>query len=147
MAIKSVTVETAAKYELMSDDSLYDLLGSTVHLPEIATISHRALTIDDAGRPNGARELGKRIYSRWSRTLHDFLCAPSTEDKDLTDKVWAALAKQGGAVAALSAVLVSAFGLAPATAAIVAALVMKLVVTPAGNEVCKFWSEKLEAAQ
>jgi hypothetical protein len=107
-----------------------------------------AVTVDLDELDRGVlTDLGKRIFARWNRTLHDFLCKASSEDQDLKSRVLQALSgKDVSASAILVGVLVGTFGLAPAVATIVSALVVKLVVQPAGDEICKFWDEQLAKA-
>jgi len=54
--------------------------------------------------------------------------------------------REGGAPALLAGTLVAAFGLSPAVAALVAALLMKLVIAPAKDELCQSWAAALNAA-
>ena len=76
--------------------------------------------------------------------LHDFLCKPSEDDKDLRSKVLSALtSKDVSASALIIGVLVGTFGVAPAIATLIAALVVQLVVKPAADEICKYWDEQL----
>jgi hypothetical protein len=92
-------------------------------------------------------DLGRRIFARWSRALHDFLCKSSSEDQDLKSRVLSALSgKDVSATVVLVGVLVGTFGLAPAVATIVATLVVKLIAQPAGDEICKYWDEQLAKA-
>lgn len=92
--------------------------------------------------------LGQRIFQRWNAVLHDFICRNDKADRDLRNKVLGAIAgKGGGGVALVAALLVSSFGMGPATAALVAALLIKLVVAPAADEVCRAWGESIGAEQ
>ncbi|KAA1054454.1 hypothetical protein [Azospirillum argentinense] len=92
-------------------------------------------------------ELGKRIFQRWNRTLHEFVCKPNTADQDLRAKLVGALTgTEGGGVALVAGILVAAFGASPAVAAIVAALLIKLVVAPAADEICQVWAAALPTA-
>jgi hypothetical protein len=89
--------------------------------------------------------LGARVFLRWSRALHELLCGSSDEDKDLRDRLWSAITgKTGGITALFSAVLVSSFGATPAVAAIVATLIAKVVLQPAGEELCSYWAKQLD---
>jgi hypothetical protein len=96
--------------------------------------------------PGELQALGTRVFLRWSRALHGLLCGSAGEDKDLRDRLWSAITgKTGGISALLSATLVSSFGAAPAVAAIVATLVAKVILQPAGEEVCSYWAARLGA--
>lgn len=95
---------------------------------------------DDALRTSEATEIGRRIFMRWSKTLHAFVCAPQNEDADLRSQLVSAIVGKGGGAAALVAgTLVASFGLSPAVSALVAALLLKLIVAPAADELCATW--------
>jgi hypothetical protein len=92
-----------------------------------------------------AADLGKRIFVRCSRAAHQFCCTPGTEDKELRDQMLKAIfSKEGGGIALLAGGLVAAFGLSPAIAAIVAALLVKLIIAPTAAEVCAEWENTLK---
>jgi len=91
-------------------------------------------------------ELGKRIFMRCSRAAHDFCCSPSDEDRNLQNQMLNAIfSKDGGGVALLAGGLVAAFGLSPAIAAVVAALLVKIVVAPTAQELCAAWGATLKS--
>ena len=48
-------------------------------------------------------------------------------------------AKAGGGTALVAAVLVGYFGVYPSVAAVIAALLIKLIVAPAAEEACQTW--------
>jgi len=56
----------------------------------------------------------------------------------------AIFSKEGGGVALLAGGLVAAFGFSPAIAAVVAALLVKLIIAPTAAEVCAEWSKTLK---
>jgi hypothetical protein len=56
----------------------------------------------------------------------------------------AIFSKEGGGIALLAGGLVAAFGLSPAIAAIVAALLVKLIIAPTAAEVCAEWENTLK---
>lgn len=88
---------------------------------------------------------GRRVLARWSRTMHDFLCKSGGEDEDLRQRLMSALTgRDGGAAALLAATMVVAFGASPSVAALVAALLMKLVIAPAKDELCQSWAASLK---
>ena len=101
---------------------------------------------DDLHRSNAATDLGKRIFARWSRAFHDFVCGSDKENKDLKDQILQAIFnKNGGGIAIIAGGLVAAFGLSPAIAAVIATLLIRLIVAPAVDEVCKAWGAHNEA--
>jgi hypothetical protein len=102
---------------------------------------------DRLPRDSATLAIGRRILLRWSRVTHDFLCTSGGEDEDLRKRLMSALTgRDGGATALLAGSLVAAFGASPAVAAIVAALLMKLVVAPAKDELCQSWATSLAAS-
>jgi hypothetical protein len=100
--------------------------------------------IDDFER--GDANLGQQIFRRWSRVLHEFVCKPSKDDAELRDRVLGAIVgKDGGGVAVVAAVLAGVFGVSPGLSALIAALLIKLIVAPAADEVCEAWNDNLKA--
>ena len=128
-----------------SEDTLYALLAA--NLLDGGAADHRtrsAFDTDDLMRSEATVQLGRRVFARWSRALHDFLCTPGAEDQQLRERLLNAIfARDGGGVAIVSGGLVAAFGLSPGVAAIVATLVVKLVVAPAQGELCEAWGQSL----
>jgi hypothetical protein len=112
--------------------------------PGIARMT--AIDPDRLPRDSATIALGRRIVARWSRTMHEFLCGGGgEEEEDLRRRLMAALTgRDGGAPALLAGTLVAAFGASPAVAALVAALLMKLVIAPAKDELCRSWAASLD---
>ena len=94
-----------------------------------------------------AVELGKRIFWRWSQTLHDFACEPSKADADLARRLLDSVTGRGNGTAIVAAVLAGYFAVNAGVAAVVAALITKLIWAPAADEVCKAWTEQLRKGQ
>lgn len=142
---RASTVESSLK--MMTDVDLFSALGQRISDSSIngrtpALDTH--IDIDDLVRSSAMEELGRRVFYRWSLALHQFVCNPSSDDQDLREKILQALSgKDGGAVALIAGVMVAAFGASPAIAAIVATLLVRLLLNPAREELCAFWSEKL----
>lgn len=131
------------------EGDLYALLASRASMQDAGSVDldDRFRTSYDTDELNRgpAIELGKRIFARCSRAAHDFCCNPSGEDKELRDKMLNAIfSKEGGGVALLAGGLVAAIGLSPAVAALVAALLVKLIIAPTAAEVCSAWGEALK---
>ena len=57
----------------------------------------------------------------------------------------AIVGKDTGATALIAAFLLTSFGLPDTIAAVIAALLIKLIVAPATDEICKAWGETLPA--
>jgi hypothetical protein len=131
------------------EDDLYALLALRLSAPGAGVGAgedrfQTAYTDDDLLRSAAAVALGKRVFVRWSLAFHDFLCHPGDEDKKLREQMLnAIISKEGVGLALLAGGLVAGFGLSPAVAAVVAALVVKLVVAPAADEVCRAWGDSL----
>jgi hypothetical protein len=141
--------EVTINLQDMKTADLYAALGAEISgaAQGSAEISRFAVTVDPNQLDRGVfSDIGERLFKRWNQSLHDFLCKPSDEDKDLRGKVLAALAsKDISASCLIIGVLVGTFGVAPAIATLVAALVVQLVVKPAADEICKYWDEQLAA--
>ena len=149
--VKQKSVATAASSELLKKTAgeLYVQLGALSLDPGAARRGSEggyrsSVDPDDLQRGPAASELGRRIFLRWSHALHDFTCKPREEDKALQEQIIQAIFdKNGGGVALLAAGLVTAFGVSPAISAVVAALIVKLIVAPAMDELCKVWDEQI----
>ncbi|OKO83554.1 hypothetical protein [Bradyrhizobium sp. NAS96.2] len=133
-----------------SESDLYALLASRVSTPAagIGDPDDRFRTESDPDdlERGAAVELGKRIFFRCSQAAHDFCCSPGDQDRKLRDEMLSAIfSKEGGGIALLAGALVTAFGLSPAVAAVVAALLVKIIVAPTIAEVCSAWGNALKA--
>ncbi|WP_194456316.1 hypothetical protein [Bradyrhizobium sp. CCBAU 53421] len=132
-----------------SENDLYALLASRVSTPGagMGAADDRFRTQfdpDDLER-GPAIDLGKRIFFRCSQAAHEFCCSPGDQDRKLRDQMLNAIfSKEGGGIALLAGGLVTAFGLSPAVAAVVAALLVKIIVAPTIKEVCSAWGEALK---
>lgn len=98
---------------------------------------------DDLLRDDATIGLGKRIFRRWNGALHQFACKSDKEDQDLRTRLLNALTGSEGGAAVIAGVLVAAFGASPAVAAIIAALLLKIVIKPATEEICDAWAKSL----
>jgi hypothetical protein len=58
----------------------------------------------------------------------------------------AIIGKEGGLAALTAGTLVATFGVAPAVAVVVAAILLKVVFEPAGDEICKEWARSLTSS-
>jgi hypothetical protein len=77
------------------------------------------INVDDLLRDRESVALGERIFRRWSLVLHDFLCNPANDDKELRQRVMSAIVgKDTGATAFISAFLVTSFALSIPVAAV-----------------------------
>jgi len=134
-------------------NQLFGLLASRVTLPDamFGTPGDRYGTKIDEGeltRSGGAMvELGKRVFARCSAALHEFLCKPGDQDKQLRDNLIKALVgREVGATSVIAGGLVVLLGMTPAASAIVAAILVQVVVIPTANVLCEQWDSQIEKA-
>ena len=150
MSVRSAKTHMASLDALsrLGNADLFEALALKVQ--EAATTSASIATFDakfdsDLLTRGPMAEVGKRIFQRWSRTLHDFVCKPNSEDAGLRDKLIKSLTGKDGGMAVLAGILVATFGASPAVAALLAALFVRLFAQPAAEEICKAWDEQLAA--
>jgi hypothetical protein len=133
-------------------DELFAMLASRVTLPDamFGSPGDRYGTKVNEGeltRSGPMIELGKRVFARCSAALHDFLCKPSDQDKQLRDSLIKALVgREVGATSVISGGLVVLLGMTPAAAAVVAAILVQVVVIPTANVLCEQWDSKIAGA-
>lgn len=144
--------EVAKLVKDYDEETLVEQLGARAKaIPEDPAVAGRynpTITVDYAtmGPMDDIVDLGGRILRRWERELHAVVCGDAKADKQDRTTILDALGLDDVALgAALGTVLVTSFGLAPAIATVVAALLIKRIFKPAGDEVCTFWGERLEA--
>lgn len=138
---------------LDADDlTLIEKLGMRSKAVQIGTPDvalYDPVLIHDAGVMgplDDLRELGRRLLARWSRELFKVMCGDAQVDQKDRESLLKSIGLGDIAVAsAITAVLISSFAVAPAVATVIAALVVKRIVGPAGEEACKVWAEKLPA--
>jgi len=145
-------VSVAELTNVPSNQELFALLAARASDPQEAfgTPGDRFRTkFDPATLPKGSSvfEVGKRIFLRQAAALHRFICAPDDEDKELRNRIKAALVSRDvGAVAIITGCLVAAFGMGAAAAAVVAALLVRIIVVPTTDVLCEVWDEQIKEA-
>ncbi len=105
-----------------------------------------AVTYDAAtmGFLDDLRDFGKRFMERMNVSFYNLVCGKQGEDVKERKKVAEAFGIGKTEVAAvLAGLLVSEFGLAPAIAAVVASLIIKLFFRNAYEAMCEVWKGKL----
>lgn len=96
------------------------------------------------GVMDDVRTLGRRLLNRWNLELYKVMCGSESGDKQDRESLLKAIGATDVALAAaMTAVLVSSFAVAPAVATVIAALVVKRVIGPTGDVFCKMWAEQL----
>jgi hypothetical protein len=141
-----VVASDLASYD---EAALIELLGMRAkainHDPSIAgdlspDIQHDAKYL---GPLDDIKSLGLRILARWNKELFKIVCGGSTDDSDDRSKILNALTlSEGAAIAALIPVL-TGLGLAPALAAVLAAIIVKRFLGSAMETVCEAWAKQV----
>jgi hypothetical protein len=137
---------------LQSDvDQLYEQLGmrAKTMAADLSAAGQLDPTVRHDERTMGAldsvKRFGQRIFRRWNREAYELMCGKSADDAQDRERLVKATGIGDVAVASvLTGLLVSSFGLAPAIAAVLAALVVKRFFRPAHEEFCEVWKESLE---
>lgn len=132
-----------------SDDKLLELLGQQAQGLLKEGLSEFSFPEEDIKGfdfrvPENAKILGKRVWSRIERQMHDLLCGNNAHDEEDRKRILKAISNDDILAAACVYVLTAAFGLSPAIAALGAALLIRRVFKPAGQEFCAFWAEHLK---
>jgi hypothetical protein len=155
MADLTKQAEPAVKKLLKSDEEqLYEKLGirakAIAQDPTKGSLFEPQVTYDMAqmGLKEDVMEFGQRLFNRLNVEGYKLICGSETEDqKDRKDLMKAFSTNDEVTVAtALSVLLVTNLGLAPAIAAVVAALLVKRFFRPAYEEFCQTWKKNLSAA-
>jgi len=151
MASLQARAEPALQKLLQSDpDQLYAELGlrqKAIENDETqAGLFEITATYDApfAGPLDSLREFGQNFFRRVSKDVYDLVCGNDPNNAGERKRLMDAFG--GGRTtfaAALAAVLVSSFGWAPAIAAVVAALVVKLFLKNAYGAMCDVWKNHL----
>jgi hypothetical protein len=131
------------------EDTLLEKLGmrqiaNTAQQPAVLQYDP-VLTHDSQvmGALDDVRTLGRRLLARWSRELHKVMCGTAAADQKDRESLLKAIGVSDVAIASALTVLLIGWGVAAAVATVVAALLVKRIIGPAGDEFCKLWGEKL----
>lgn len=132
------------------EDQLYEQLGirakAIAEDPTKGSSFEPQVTYDQAkmGLKEDVLEFGRRLFSRWNVETYKLICGFDPQDqKDRKDLVNAFNTNEVSVTAALSVLLVTHLGFAPAIAAVVAALAIKRFFRPAYEEFCQVWKKNL----
>ena len=151
MSQGSTQAQTAIR-ELMDaeDDQLFAQLGirasAMTQDPSIAGSFTPDAVFDGTsmGPLDAVKELGRRLFKRWNVEAYKLLCGDDPSDEKARTEIKNALSLGDAAFgAAVASALISTFGLAPAVATVVGALLVKRFFKPAHEEVCALWKTKL----
>ncbi|MGH9632133.1 MAG: hypothetical protein ACRD7E_27830 [Bryobacteraceae bacterium] len=97
------------------------------------------------GPMDDLRNFGRRLFNKVNKDCYQLVCGGGDADKQEREKLLDAF-KLGKTevAAAMAALFVAYLNVAPAIAAVLAALVVKLFFKNAHEAMCEVWSEKLE---
>ncbi len=143
--------EPAVKQLLVSDEGqLYEVLGIrakalTQDVSKSASFEPDVVyDVAEMGALDDVRDFGRRLFKRWSQAAYDLVCGKETDNEEDRKKLRDAFGLGNVTVGAvLTGLLVSSLGLAPAIAAVVAAIVVKLFFHPAYKEFCETWKKRV----
>ena len=143
--------ESAAEKLLKADENqLYEQLGirakAIAEDPMKGSSFEPQVTYDQAqmGLKEDVLNFGKRLFRRWNVQAYGLICGSDAEDeKDRGALVSVFGISDVAVAAALSGLLVTHLGLAPALAAVIAALAIKRFFRPAYEEFCELWKKNL----
>lgn len=129
------------------EDQLFAELGIRARAlaadPAVAGSFDPDVTFEEAqmGALDDVAAFGRRLFKRWQRELRALVCGDDPDDRADRGKLLGALGVGETAVAAyLATLMVSSLGIAPAIAAVVAAIVIKRFFKPALGEFCQAWA-------
>lgn len=137
------------------EDALFEQLGirakAIQNNTNLSSSFSPKVTFDEAamGALDDVRNYGKRVFRRCSSEGYKLFCGDDPEDeedrKELADAFGISEGKVASVVAAL---LVAQLGLAPAIAAIVAALIIKrFLIRPGYKLSCQTWKAHLPTSE
>jgi hypothetical protein len=92
------------------------------------------------------REFGARYFASVSEQVYGLICGSDADDAGLRNKLLSVFTDKSTFAALLAGIIVTQIGLAPALAAVVAALVVKLFAAPAYSIMCDMWGRALKPA-
>jgi hypothetical protein len=133
------------------EDQLYSQLGIRAKAlavdPSVSGSFDPDVAYDEAemGILDDVRDFGKRLFRRWNRELNNLICGSDPDSREERAQLAKALGiSEATAAAYISVLLVTSFGLAPALAAVAAAIIIKRFFRPALEEFCSVWQARLD---
>jgi hypothetical protein len=143
--------ESALEKLLKADENqLYEQLG--IRAKAIAKDISKCSTFDlhvtydqaEMGLMEDVKEFGKRFFHRCNVEAYKIICGSESEDiKDREALLKAFSISDVSVATVLATLLVTNLGLAPAIAAVVAAIMIKRFFRPSYVEFCQVWKKKL----
>jgi hypothetical protein len=99
------------------------------------------------GLTDDLKQIGADFLGRVNRQLSQLVCGNGVDnEKDRARLAEAFSLDKGDLASVFAATLVSYLGMAPAVAAIAAALVVKIFFKPGQEAMCTYWAGKLDYA-
>ena len=146
--ITSLAKPALEKLEESDENQLYQELG--VRLKAIASDPALAGSFDPTvtysaalmGPLDDVKLFGKKFFEKMSREAYGLVCGGGLTDEE-QKKFTEALGNKIDFGTWLAAILVAHWAIAPAIAAVVAALVVRLFFRPAHSAMCEVWASKL----
>jgi hypothetical protein len=145
----SAVANDLAEYD---ESSLIEQLGIRAKLmerdPSIAGNFSPQVTYDAKflGPLDDVKALGLRILKRWNKELFSIACGSGKDDEADRTKILSALTLSEGAAIGAMIPILTGLGLAPALAAILAAIIVKRFLGTAIDTVCEAWKRQVEMA-
>lgn len=139
-----------AKLLNAEDDQLYEQLGirsrGMAIDPATAGSFDSSVTYDAAhmGLKDDLKEFGKRLFQRWNKEAHQLACGGDADSKDREDLLKAFGVSESMVAATMAAMMVSSLGVAPAIAAVIAALAVRRFFKPGYEEFCAVWAKHIK---
>ena len=147
---QSEATDAVAPLLSADEDQLYAELGIRARAltddPAAAGSFDPDVTFDESqmGALDDVKAFGRRLFARWNREAHSLVCGSDPDDAADREKLANAFGLGEAAVAGyVATLLVGSLGLAPALAAVIAALVVKRFFKPARDEFCETWATSL----
>lgn len=144
-------VRPAVENLLQSEESqLYEELGvrqkAIMIDPAKAGFFEPDLTYDaeEMGSLDDLRDFGRILFEKLNVDAYNLVCGTKTEDSEERRKLLAAFGIDDKVVAAaIAALLITHMAIAPAIAAVVAAIIVKLFFQNTHRAMCEVWKKKL----
>jgi hypothetical protein len=149
MALENQAQSATSKLLGIDTNALYIELGKRVQeIRRDPSASGRFdMTTQSASEAMGAEQLqefGRRFFNRANRAAYALMCSADSENSAERENLTKAFGLGMDAVApALTGLLVVHLGMAPAIAAVIAVLAVKLFFQPGYDAMCEVWKKSV----
>jgi hypothetical protein len=151
-SLKEQAASAIEKLMQSDPDQLYSELGlrqkAILENPQVAGLFDPDISYDApfAGPLDVLKEFGQNLFDRLSKSVYDLICGTGSENEEDRKKIEVAISLGATATAtALASLLVGSFFLAPAIAAVVATIAVKLFFKATYGAFCDTWKKHLPA--